>query len=743
MESKIKKLLLASHVDSYSIVNILRGDLQGFLLLPDDLLWGIASNSEVVFHLISHGDVEIMGHLPEEDFFLTLRKLAVENSPTRYFIEGSLFLSDLLIKNKHRLYLDSFTLRYIIGDGNWEYYNGNSPGISFSIKTVKEYIYAGNVGCASALVRSFRTSMCGWKKEFPVANWINDSKEFNDDKAAVLKVIYERLEKDKDLSLLGHSVPREEMVEEYMKYPEFSLQRKYIIGALNINDLFLLGNPFYEREGLADILDEISLPVLQKSFENFSNDKFLVMKNIANYTMLFPLFVKDLPSEYTDRLTDIIFDPTSPISMKKLFRKCIPALFDRGVNMMKVPEEYRRFFELLKTRPYNKELLEEYILEGRYLPQEHENAILHLNYDNKPEVKTFLRTFHLDPEEFTSMTTAPIPKHILSELSGKPPPEPIEMNQVEYASRISAEYAKTLSWYIYEDYGPFNEKINKGLPLDEEDLRNQAILSEIIYKSPKVGKRVFLYRGITAKTPYDSQLKVLGKTYIYWRSVTSCAQYREVSDAFSHSPCCMFIIEVPKGSIAFDILSFKRSEPEVLLPFNSLHEFVSEKIINEKRIIHVRYVGYVPITLDPAKGKTLEELPPVFFSRSRDSSIEGRVFYKAYPKYLVDPDVEENFTTTSPMKNSSPVKRHTTAHPVESMIIFFNKRFPGIGKGLEDTKKRVLYLKNTSTSVEFLKSIRFSQEIPPEGLDESEEDYFLRNEGKVTKYLEDLGTMSL
>lgn len=612
-------------------------------------------------------------------------------------------LQDILVRH-------NITTGSHIPEGEWE-----TPGRTMStahhdIKSIERVLLSGNILQAENMIRSFRTIITGWEVALLRAT------------PGILELLKERVARDENLSLLGHAVL--DPVEEYGKYLDNSLERRYIINTVPKKIAALIGEDVFKRPDYAECLSLLSESEMANFIAKFEVVNINLYPNIAISIIELFLSLKNTQGSNLETLAKKLFSipQSNPIFYEHGANVMVDLMyrfFKKGVPIYFLTENVQEIFTILKDRDIEK--LRKYIISGKYIPQYHVNSVFMIKNLEKDDMH-FIRTFLLDPIECTKET----------------------INQTSYSMTLSEVYLDLIDWYVYRDYMPFNQKINKHLPLDDRDKEHRRLFSELIENSPKTNKEVYLYRGIDAETPYDHYYfsKERKIKYILWRSISSCSQYREVSDTFNPNQCCMFIVQVPKDALAYDIVYFKNSEPEVLLPFDSLLEFVSESLQTnkDKRLIHVKYVGYIN-----SKGEE------VFFE-PLESSLEraiSEIKFKGYPAYVtnVKPGI---FSLSSPVKDTDRVKKFVEQNPTSSTIYAFNKKFPEIGNG--DAYDRIVFLRNypgipfDPASVdgginEILRDcINLGRELTNEAvshveMSESEDDYFARFEGKLTPYI--------
>lgn len=183
--------------------------------------------------------------------------------------------------------------------------------------------------------------------------------------------------------------------------------------------------------------------------------------------------------------------------------------------------------------------------------------------------------------------------------------------QKEYAETISHMTRAVIHGWIYGGYDEFNQivsSLNKGEftgiashprfssfghgpSASRSFIQEYDALRSAILNAPKMPSTVFAWRGVSVDLNHAK-----GDIVVFNR-FTACTPVYEVAKTFATRS--MYLVELPPGSIALNLLPFKKTEAELLLPDRCT--FVCEGLLPHEflpsiPLYHLRYVGLVAPT---------------------------------------------------------------------------------------------------------------------------------------------------
>lgn len=676
-------------------------------------------NPAIIYIAYLHGYTDILKLCEEKEIGVGIGKI-MKIYPNEWLsIKEIPEVKRMLLKYIDVMEVSLMSLRYKIGDGNWEYTTSGLENANFETSLIEYLVKLGAYDEAKSIIRSYRIPVRRVAMKI-----ISDIKKILPENDVILKdivnLINQRVELDKVLYLI-EGKPIFNPIEEISKYGKIST---YITNAVDFSTLLDLGNSLYSVNDLPYLIDNAAKDDLIKFTKRYDPHKAMGISSVEYINdvvdkVLDNLPISEIPGEFIQNSFNLEVVNIGGKYVCGLSHSVISKMYRMGVDLKWFPERLVKVIELSKT--FDVEELKKYMILGGYVPQNHTSSEIPQIFTDAEMI--FFRTFTLDPNECISDVKVPGFDEVKT------------LSQIDYSYELPEKYTDILEWYIYEDYSVFNQDVNSD-SLGSEYFAIYKDFSELIENSPRVNKDVILYRGINATGPYSSEYEYNGKTYTLWKSVSSCSQFREVSDRFAGRECCMFVIECLKGCIAFDIKFFKQTEPEVLLPFNTILEFLYETVDERgRRNIHMKYVGYIK-----TNGIVVMYDDP--------NKLNEDILFRTYPLYITNPSYA--FTAATPFKGKIHTSSSLRGLSVHSKEFFFNKKFPEIGKG--DVYERIKFLQDypdnpevtveelyilSSLLTEIVKSkFPVTQEsLTHTYLDETKEEYFQRFKIRKTNYL--------
>lgn len=155
---------------------------------------------------------------------------------------------------------------------------------------------------------------------------------------------------------------------------------------------------------------------------------------------------------------------------------------------------------------------------------------------------------------------------------------------------------ESLNWYTGGNFDRFNEKLRKGMSLDETEKMHLANIDMSFQLAPRLGRPIKVYKGKSSRNVYSDKA-----------FVSTSTSFEEALN-FTGNGCCVMEITVPQGTKVLDLSSQSRykEEREILLDRDGTMTLTDTKVVNDMVILYCSYTK--GLELD---NTTMEEVKEV------------------------------------------------------------------------------------------------------------------------------------
>jgi len=179
-------------------------------------------------------------------------------------------------------------------------------------------------------------------------------------------------------------------------------------------------------------------------------------------------------------------------------------------------------------------------------------------------------------------------------------------DQYQYVNNLPYKYIDSIRYYSSDGYDAINTALLLCLPMASKDSNVVRDLDSIFDKAPPIDRDITVYRGVSKKHPLGVLPGYISTSYDIQTAL-------EFSDR--EQGCCMFVINIPKGSkiLPIEEVSSNKREKEILLPRSTNFILTSNRTIGSMDYFYLTMGDRQAEVCIPVEKK---ETPPPTISKS-------------------------------------------------------------------------------------------------------------------------------